>query len=216
MTTHAATMNAQAHEAHEEEGMNRGMWGMMLFIGSEVMLFAGLFAMYFYIRTQNPTWPPDGIEALPDKYLALGLAVILLSSGLFGHLGIIAMREGRYGIGPLSVNTDRRQGLMLGVGIAITLGLIFIGLQAYEWFNLFDEGLTAKSGVYGSSFFLMTGFHGAHVIAGLAMLVLVFIRASWRDFTPSRHLFADASMMYWHFVDFVWIILVIVVYWMGT
>ena len=216
MTTHAATIDAHSATAHQEEGMTRGMWGMMLFIGSEVMLFAGLFAMYFYIRTQNPTWPPEGLEAKPSVGLALILTALLVSSGLLGHMGIIAMREGRYGIGPIGITMDRRQGMMLGIGLAIALGLIFIGLQAYEWFNLFDEGLTAKSGVFGSSFFIMTGFHGAHVIAGLAMLVLVFIRATWRDFTPARHLFADAAMMYWHFVDFVWVLLVIVVYIFGT
>jgi cytochrome c oxidase subunit 3 len=214
MTTHAATLDA--HAVHHEEGMNRGMWGMVLFIGSEVMLFAGLFAMYFYIRTQNPTWPPEGIEQTPSVGLALILTALLISSGLLGHMGIIAMREGRYGLGPFGITMDRRQGMMLGIGLAVTLGLIFIGLQCYEWFNLFDEGLTAKSGVYGSSFFIMTGFHGAHVIAGLAMLILVFIRATWRDFTPARHLFADAAMLYWHFVDFVWVLLVIVVYIFGT
>jgi cytochrome c oxidase subunit 3 len=215
MTTHVATIDSHAHAA-QEEGMSRGMWGMVLFIGSEVMLFAGLFAGYFFVRSQADTWPPQGIEHVPSKWLATGLAALLISSGLLGHMGIVAMREGRYGFGPLSISMDRRNGLMLGMALAIVLGGIFIGIQCYEWFSLFDEGLTAKTGIYGSTFYILTGFHGAHVIAGLAMLILVLIRASWRDFTPARHLFADAAMLYWHFVDFVWVLLVIVVYWTGT
>ena len=68
-----------------------------------------------------------------------------------------------------------------------------------------DEGLNAKSGVYGSTFFLMTGFHGAHVIAGLAMLMVVLVRALLERLHAARHIFADAAMLYWHFVDFVWV-----------
>ena len=101
---------------------------------------------------------------------------------------------------------------ILGIVGAIALGTIFIAGQAYEWFNLMDEGLTAKSGVYGSTFFVMTGFHGAHVIAGLAMLLVVFVRALSRDFTPTRHLFVDASVLYWHFVDVVWVFLYAILY----
>jgi cytochrome c oxidase subunit III len=219
MTTHAAMVDSQAPAAHGE-GLSRGMAGMVLFIASEIMLFAGLFAGYFFVRNQADTWPPEGVEAVPDKWLALVLTALLVTSGLLGHMGVIAMRDGFYGIElwrfRIGVTMDRRKGLMLGMALAIVLGVVFIGLQCYEWLNLFDEGLTAKSGVYGSTFFIMTGFHGAHVIAGLAMLFVVLVRTTWRDFTPARHLFADAAMMYWHFVDFVWVLLVVVVYWTGT
>ena len=78
--------------------------------------------------------------------------------------------------------------------------------------NLMDEGLTAESGVYGSTFYILTGFHGAHVIAGLCLLLVVFIRLYWGDFTPRRHLIADASAMYWHFVDVVWVFLYVILY----
>jgi cytochrome c oxidase subunit 3 len=213
MTTHAAAVHGHEGVAPgQAEGISRGMAGMVLFIASEIMLFAGLFAGYFYVRNQADSWPPAGIEKTPSVTLAIILTVLLVSSGVLGHMGIIALRGGRY----LGINTGNRLGLMWGIGLAIVLGLIFIALQAYEWLNLFDEGLTAKSGVYGSTFFILTGFHGAHVIAGLAMLIVVFVRATWRDFTPQRHLFADAAMMYWHFVDFVWVLLVIVVYIFGT
>ena len=118
MTMHAATVPGQATAegttAHGEY-LNRGMMGMVLFIGSEIMLFAGLFAAYFFVRSQAASWPPEGIEAVPDKWLAAGLAVLLISSGLFGHMGIIAMRDGFYGFEAfglrLGVTMDRRKGL---------------------------------------------------------------------------------------------------------
>ena len=97
-------------------------------------------------------------------------------------------------------------------GGAVVLGLIFTGGQALEWFGLMDDGLNAGSGTYGATFYIMTGFHGAHVIAGLCMLAVILVRAYWRDFTPTRHLFADAGMLYWHFVDVVWVFLYVVLY----
>jgi len=215
MTTHAAAVDAHA-PAQEGAGISRGMAGMVFFIGSEIMLFGGLFACYFFVRNQADGWPPEGIEHTPSKWLATCLAALLLASGLLGHMGIIAMREGRYGLGPFGIKTNNRQGLLLGMCLAILLGTIFIAIQGYEWFSLLDEGLTAKSGVYGGTFYLLTGFHGAHVIAGLAMLAVVLVRAMWRDFTPHRHLFADAAILYWHFVDVVWVFLVVVIYWFGT
>jgi cytochrome c oxidase subunit 3 len=75
-----------------------------------------------------------------------------------------------------------------------------------------DEGLTAASGVYGSTFYVITGFHGAHVIAGLCMLAVVMLRAIWSDFTRTRHLFADAAVLYWHFVDVVWVFVLTILY----
>lgn len=206
MTTHAVTARAAAPEY--AQGISRGMAGMVLFIGSEMMLFGGLFAGYFYVRNQADVWPPASVEHTPDTVLGGILTVILVISGVLGHFGIVAMREGSY----MRFKTGNRNGLLLGVGFAIVLGTIFIALQAIEWFNLFDEGLTAKNTVYGSSFFILTGFHGAHVIAGLALLFVVFVRGLWRDFTPHRHLIADASMLYWHFVDIVWVFLYIILY----
>jgi heme/copper-type cytochrome/quinol oxidase subunit 3 len=96
--------------------------------------------------------------------------------------------------------------------LTIILGTAFIGGQIYEWFTLFDEGLNASTTVYGSTLFVITGFHGSHVIAGLAMLFVVAMRATWGDFTPHRHLFADAAVLYWHFVDFIWIFVLSVLY----
>jgi len=196
MTTQAATV----HGAHPVEGgISRGMAGMALFIASEIMLFGGLFAGYFYLRNQALTWPPEGIVEV-DATTGGILTVILLLSGVAAHIGVLGAKSGN------------RTTFILGLAGGIILGTIFIAGQCYEWFHLMDEGLTAKSGVYGSTFFVMTGFHGAHVIAGLAMLWVVLIRGFWNDFTPSRHLFVDASVLYWHFVDVVWVFLYVIIY----
>jgi cytochrome c oxidase subunit 3 len=198
MAMHAAT--ATHAPAHREEGMSRGMAGMVLFIASEIMLFGGLFACYFYVRNQASTWPPTSVEHIASWELPAVLTAVLISSSITAHFGILGLKGGNQNL------------FKLGILVSIVLGSVFIGGQIYEWFDLMDHGLTAESGVYGSSFYLITGFHGAHVIAGLCMLVVVFARATQSDFTPGRHLFADAAVLYWHFVDVVWVFVFSIVY----
>jgi cytochrome c oxidase subunit 3 len=199
MAMSATSVTDAAHHHPVEEGMSRGMFGMVLFIASEIMLFGALFAGYFYVRNQAVVWPPEGVHEL-NATIGGALTLLLIISGVFAHIGVIGAKGGNQGM------------FIGGMAVAILLGSIFIAGQAYEWLNLMDEGLTAKSGVYGSTFYVMTGFHGAHVIAGLAMLAVVFVRAFWRDFTPRRHLFVDASALYWHFVDVVWVFLYAILY----
>jgi cytochrome c oxidase subunit III len=199
MAMGTAAVQAQAPHVRDE-GMSRGMAGMALFIASELMLFGGLFAGYFYVRQQADSWPPADIEHTLSKGIGGLLTAILVSSSIAAHFGI------------LGVKRDNQAQFKLGIAIAIVLGTIFIAGQIYEWFNLMDEGLTADSGVYGSTFYIITGFHGAHVIAGLAMLAVVMLRAVWRDFTSARHLFADASVLYWHFVDVIWVFVFSILY----
>jgi cytochrome c oxidase subunit 3 len=198
ISAQAATGHAAAAHA-ADEGMSRGMAGMVLFIASEIMLFGGLFAGYFYVRNQAETWPPEGVHEVDPVFGGI-LTVILIVSGLIAHTGVIGAKGGNNSL------------FILGMIGAIVLGSIFIGGQIYEWFNLMHEGLTAESGVYGSTFYVLTGFHGAHVIAGLAMLAVALVRGFWRDFTPRRHLFVDASVLYWHFVDIVWVFLFAILY----
>jgi cytochrome c oxidase subunit 3 len=180
--------------------MSRGMAGMVLFIASEVMLFGGLFAGYFYLRNQAETWPPAEVEHTASIPLAVILTVLLVSSSVTAHIGIISLKSGN------------RDLFKFAMALTIVLGSAFIAGQIYEWFTLFDEGLNASTTVYGSTLFVITGFHGSHVIAGLAMLFVVAMRATWGDFTPSRHLFADAAVLYWHFVDFIWIFVLVTLY----
>jgi cytochrome c oxidase subunit III len=199
MTTHIAATPAPSH-AHPEVGISRGVAGMVLFIGSEIMLFGCLFAGYFYVRNQAASWPPESVEHTLGKELGALLTAVLVSSSVAAHVGILGIKRGS------------RIQFKLGIALAIILGTIFIGGQIYEWFELMDEGLTAGSSVYGSTFYVITGFHGAHVIAGLCMLAVVMLRALWNDFTPARHLFADAAVLYWHFVDVVWVFVFSVLY----
>jgi cytochrome c oxidase subunit III len=187
-------------QPHAEEGMSRGMAGMVFFIASEVMLFGGLFAAYFFVRQQAATWPPAGVEETVSRSFGAILTVILISSSVLAHIGILGIKRGN------------RAQFKFGLIAAFVLGSIFIGGQIYEWFDLMDHGLTATSGVYGSTFYIITGFHGAHVIAGLAMIAVVIVRAFWNDFTATRHLFADAAVMYWHFVDVIWVFVFAILY----
>jgi len=176
------------------------MAGMAFFIASEIMLFGGLFAGFFYVHNQADQWPPASVEHKIGVPLAAVLTFILISSSLTAHYGIVGLKSGD------------RQRFKLGLVVTIVLGTAFIGGQIYEWFKLMDEGLTARSDVYGSTFFVITGSHGAHVIAGLCLLAVVLVRALWNDFTPTRHLIADASVLYWHFVDVVWVFVFSILY----
>ena len=194
-----ATAQGQSAPHPLDAGMSRGMAGMVLFIASEVMLFGGLFAGYFFLRNQAETWPPEGVHQV-DPVMGGILTLILIVSGLFAHAGVVGAKSGN------------NQLFIAGMAIAVVLGTIFIAGQTYEWFKLMDEGLTAESGTYGSTFYVLTGFHGAHVIAGLAMLAVILVRGFWRDFTPRRHLFVDAGVLYWHFVDVVWVFLYVILY----
>ena len=195
MTVHGATMFGR--EARAEEGMSRGMAGMVLFICSEIMLFGALFAGFFFVHNQAAEWPPNGIERFVKlEPLNIVLSIILITSGLFAHMGILGIKGGN------------RSQFKAGIAIAIVLGTIFICGQSYEWLRFIKhDHFTVHSTVFGATFFIMTGFHGAHVIAGILMLVVVLVRAFWNDFTPRRHLFADCAVLYWHFVDVVWVFL---------
>jgi cytochrome c oxidase subunit 3 len=197
MAMHAAAVPARGHA---QVGMTRDMAGMVLFIASEIMLFGGLFAGYFYLRNQAATWPPEGIEHELDWKVAALLSVILISSSLTAHAGILGILK------------NNRTLFKTGILLSIALGGAFIGGQIYEWLNLMDEGLTAGSGSYGATFYVITGFHGSHVIAGLLMLGVVFLRALWNDFTPGRHRFAEAAVLYWHFVDVIWVFVFFTLY----
>jgi cytochrome c oxidase subunit 3 len=195
----AHAVSAHAGAPHAEESLSRGMAGMALFIASEIMLFGGLFAGYFYVRNQAESWPPESVEHELSIPIAAILSAILISSSIAAHFGILGVKASNY------------NAFKLGIALSMVLGTIFIAGQIWEWFTLMDEGLIAE-GAYGSTFYVITGFHGAHVIAGLCMLAVVYLRANWNDFTPRRHLFADAAVLYWHFVDVIWVFVFLTLY----
>jgi cytochrome c oxidase subunit 3 len=210
-------------------------WGMAWFIFSEVMFFAAFFGTLFYVRqfavpwigeTEllwpgfDATWPtagPEGPSAVdtappgPNQFTpmeAWGIpalnTLILLSSGVtvtIAHWGLLK---------------DNRGQLVTFLFLTIVLGLTFLSLQAYEYVHAYTAlDLTFKTGVYGATFYILTGFHGFHVTMG-AMMLMVMLGSSLKGhFRPNRHFAFEAVAWYWHFVDVVWLFLFVFVYWLS-
>ena len=180
-------------------------YGMTLFIGSEVMFFVGFFWAYFnfliYPDTQGDgqtMWPPSNVHTFDPFHYPLLNTMILLLSGTTVTWAHHALLEG-----------DRKN-LIRGLGITILLGMSFTFFQAVEYSHApfkFNGG-----GVYSSTFFLATGFHGFHVIVGTIFLTVCWFRARAGQFTPQRHFGFEAAAWYWHFVDVVWLFLFAFVY----
>jgi cytochrome c oxidase subunit III len=181
-----------AEEHHKPGGISSSLLGMVLFIASEVMFFGGLFGAYFTIRSAAPTWPPEGTPHLETWYAAV-LTATLVSSSVTMQFGVWAIRR----------NDQRR--LMLWLVVTLVLGLGFLAGQANEYRTLIGEGMTLSSGVFGSTFFTLTGFHGAHVAGGAAFILIVLLRARSGQFTARYHDTVEMASYYWHFVDVVWL-----------
>ncbi len=209
--------------------------GMMWFIFSEVMFFAAFFGALFYVRmyvidwigtdkllwpNYDATWPTAGpLGPMPvapwtlpganqfTPMAAWGIpalnTLILLSSGAtvtWAHWGLLK---------------DNRAQLITGLFLTVALGLTFLGLQAFEYVHAYTElGLTLKTGIYGTTFFMLTGFHGFHVTMGTIMLTVILARTLKGHFRPDHHFGFEAVAWYWHFVDVVWVFLFVFVYWL--
>ena len=179
-----------------------GLTGMLIFIGSEVMLFGSLFTAYFLARfdiAQN-NWPPLNSEGVPFELpkLITGMnTFILVSSSFTVWWAEHCLKHGN------------RKGLIRSLGVTMMLGLTFLIIQINEYVHL---GFTPKDKAFGSSFYILTGFHGAHVSLGLTILFFCFVRARKGDFTPTRYAPLAAASVYWHFVDVVWLFLYVLVY----
>jgi len=206
--------------------------GMMWFIFSEVMFFGAFFGALWYTRnlsvpwlggigdgparmtkdllwpTFEATWPTNGPAEVGGEFEPMGAfglpflnTLILLSSGVtltWTHHGLLA---------------KNRDQLIKGLAVTVGLGFLFVALQAFEYYEAYHEmGLTLGSGVYGSTFFMLTGFHGFHVCVGAIMLSVILFR-SWKGhFSPENHFGFEGAAWYWHFVDVVWLGLFIFVY----
>jgi len=201
-------------------------WGMGWFIFSEVMFFAAFFGALFYARTLavpwlgdleqkllwpdfNAQWPTAGPNAA-EPFTPMGAwgipalnTLLLLSSGVtvtWAHWALKANNRGQ---------------LILGLVLTIGLGVTFLGFQAYEYIHAYTElNLKLTSGVYGSTFFMLTGFHGFHVTVGAIMLTVILARCIAGHFKPDHHFAFEAVSWYWHFVDVVWLLLFVLVYWL--
>jgi cytochrome c oxidase subunit 3 len=185
-------------------------YGMIMFIASEVMFFVAWFWAYFdaslypndplqytRVETLGGTWPPKGIETFDPWHLPLLNTLILLTSGTtvtWAHHALLH---------------NDRQGLKLGLWLTVLLGLVFTFVQAYEYSH---AAFGFKGSIYGATFFMATGFHGAHVIIGTIFLAVCLFRTYLGHFTPRQHLGFEFAAWYWHFVDVVWLFLFAAIY----
>ena len=218
--------------AHESEGGKYNQqvdlsfrWGMSWFIFSEVMFFAAFFGALFYMRVLSVPWLgdlehkliwpdfsaqwPTACPGLADKFTPMGAwgipalnTMLLLSSGVtvtWAHWGMLK---------------NNRSQLILGLIMTVALGATFLGFQAYEYGHGYSElNLKLTTGAYGATFYMLTGFHGLHVTIGTIMLIAILGRSIAGHFTPEHHFGFEGVAWYWHFVDVVWLLLFILVYW---
>lgn len=181
-------------------------WGIILFIVSEIFFFVSFFWAFFHSRLApnieiGAIWPPTRITPFNPFQIPLLNTIILISSGVsitWAHHAIIENN-----------NSQITQGLF----ITIILGIYFTILQAYEYF---EAPFTIADSIYGSIFFIATGFHGLHVIIGTLFLLICLIRHLNNHFSQSHHFGFEAATWYWHFVDVVWLFLYISIYWWGN
>ncbi|MCP1574663.1 cytochrome c oxidase subunit 3 [Herbaspirillum rubrisubalbicans] len=202
-------------------------WSMSWFIFSEVMFFAAFFGALFYARSITMPWLSDldhkliwpdftgqwgnvGPAGTVENFTIMGPfpiptinTLLLLSSGVTLTISHHALRAGH------------RTQTAVWLFLTILLGAVFMGFQAYEYIHAYSElNLKLSSGIYGSTFFMLTGFHGFHVTMGAIMLSVVLYRLLRGHFTPTHHFAFEGAAWYWHFVDVVWLGLYVVVYWL--
>jgi len=206
--------------------------GMFWFIFSEVMFFAAFFGALFYARNMSvpwlggasnnfftnlmlwqgyeSTWPTNGpgaiggeFESMPPLGLPLVNTALLLASSVTVTIAHHALLAGRRNI------------LTIFLALTFLLGFVFVYLQCVEYIEAYTHlNLKLSSGIYGSTFFMLTGFHGMHVTIGAIMLMIIWLRVMKGHFTPDKHFAFEAVAWYWHFVDVVWVCLYVFVYWM--
>ncbi|MFC5058926.1 heme-copper oxidase subunit III [Saccharothrix xinjiangensis] len=196
VTTAAPSIGQRVHSLNRP---NMVSVGTIVWLSSELMFFAGLFAMFFTVKAQNEgPWPPAPTH-LNVPY-ALVFTTILVLSSFTCQWGVFAAERG-------DVFGLRRWYLL-----TLIMGAIFVGGQAYEYVQLVEHGTTIPGSAYGTVFYLTTGFHGLHVIGGLIAFGYLLVRTKLSKFTPAQATSAIVVSYYWHFVDVVWIGLFAVIY----
>tara|TARA_R110002124_G_scaffold48028_5_gene142237 strand:- start:12706 stop:13539 length:834 start_codon:yes stop_codon:yes gene_type:complete len=205
----------EAHVGHHTPVVQMHLrYGMILFIASEVMFFVAWFWAFFdaslfvneaqqvaRVEFTGGQWPPTGVEVLNPWHLPLINTLILLTSGTtvtWAHHALL--------------HNDRR-GLVWGLVLTVFLGALFSSIQAYEYIN---ATFSFSGSIYGSTFYMATGFHGFHVLIGTIFLIVCLVRALKGDFTPKQHFGFEAAAWYWHFVDVVWLFLFASIYVWGS
>ena len=183
-----------------EHAATKLRWGMIAFLGSEVATFSAGFTYYFFIRTN--TWPPAGAE-LPH----------LLSSLVLANTGLLILSSITLHFAHDAIRKQKRRRFLALLGVTLALGAVFVGGQALEYYEFIEgQGFGLTSGVFASAFFGLTGLHGIHVTLGAVLLGIVFVRGMAGHYSADRHVSVTTVSMYWHFVDAVWVFLVVVLY----
>lgn len=173
--------------------------GFYFFLVSEAFLFGGLITSYLVLRSGFLEWPPQGTPHLPKEMTAINTLFLLLSSLAF-HLA------------HKSICAGRMKNYIAGMAATILLGGLFLGIQIKEWGDLIEEGLSLKTGIYGPSFFTLTGCHGLHVLGGVIFLFIILLQSFNGIYNREKHTGVALCGLYWHFVDIVWVILFCLLY----
>ena len=196
---------------HRQE-LSNGMLGFIMFVASEVMFFGGLFAAYFIARADSVAWPPiETLEALKEAgkassataelelewVLPLIATAVLVLSSVTMQLGVFAIQRGD------------RSALIRWLIFSIALGGAFLCMQMYDYSQLTFQ---ARDTVFGTTFYTLTGFHGAHVAGGVIFMFVCLMRSLGGQFSAAKHEAVEACSFYWHFVDVVWIVLFSILY----
>jgi cytochrome c oxidase subunit 3 len=195
-----AVMTSGHGAGHGKKGLGNPVLGMLLFIVSEIMFFAGLFAAYFNLRTATGIWPPEGngaFELHGEVVFPAIMTSLLILSSVTCQVAVWRIRKGD------------RQGMNRALLMTVLLGVTFLIGQAYDYTQL---GFGIADGVFGSTFYVLTGFHGAHVLGGVLMLSVCLYRGGLGQFSAEHHDMVEATSIYWHFVDVVWILLFALLY----
>jgi cytochrome c oxidase subunit 3 len=196
----AAALDHHQHhgppEANRSSRVDPSLLGMLLFIGSEVMIFGAFFTAYFFIRVVGGAeWPAEGTE-LPVAIAGVNTG-ILLSSSLTIHWALESLKSGN------------RFGLQAGMLTTFLLGATFLFIQINEYIHI---GFSPQDHAQGSVFYGLTGLHGAHVLIGLVLLAMVTVRAFRGHYSPEQHRGMEVPGIYWHFVDLMWIVVFTTIY----
>ena len=194
------------HSALVQKGLRMGM---IMFIASEVMFFFAFFWAYFHsslpiLNNVAGVWPNGDLEAIGASGIPMLNTLILLSSSVTVTIAHHAIIE------------NDRPNAVKWTGITVLLGVIFLGFQAFEYGELILHSFKISDGIYPSTFYMATGFHGFHVLVGTTFLLVCFLRLRRGHFKPDQHVGFEAAAWYWHFVDVVWVFLYINVYFWGA
>jgi cytochrome c oxidase subunit III len=201
VTAHAAAADAHEHhgppEPHYSSRISPPLLGILLFIASEIMLFGAFFTALFFVRVVNEVeqWPPEGFH-LPVFVAGVNTAILVTSSFTM-HWALQAIKRGS------------RAGLQAGLVLTLALGTTFLRTQLLEYSRI---GFGPKDNAFTTTFFALTGLHGAHVFVGLVLLSVATRRAFRGHFSPDHHHGVELPGIYWHFVDVMWIVVYSVVY----